>query len=201
MTERAGQVSSAGVARAAGRGRSGWPGRRFARLAAIGLACGLVFATAAAARADTPAPDGDGDGVPDCVGGETAGCDRCPGTSKGTAVCPDGCGVEQKCPCDGPQADVRWAHHGEYIRCVSRQLRCLPQDARWGTLRTETLTKATRSRCGARVVRCCDAAGSCTLGSPRDCRLGGGRPAGTGSCEPNPCRPGGPPPGVGAPGD
>jgi len=51
-------------------------------------------------------PDDDGDGVLDAV-------DLCPDTPAGALVDPDGCAIEDLCPCDDP-----WNNHGEYVVCV-----------------------------------------------------------------------------------
>jgi len=51
-------------------------------------------------------PDDDGDGVLD-------GVDLCPDTPQGALVNPDGCAIDDLCPCDDP-----WTNHGEYVVCV-----------------------------------------------------------------------------------
>jgi len=60
-------------------------------------------------------PDDDGDGVLDVV-------DLCPDTPPGAIVDPDGCALEDLCPCDGP-----WAHHGEYLTCVTNTAQSFTQ--------------------------------------------------------------------------
>jgi hypothetical protein len=51
--------------------------------------------------------DADADGVCDEL-------DHCVGESTGGPIGPDGCTVDQMCPCAGP-----WLNHGEYVSCVA----------------------------------------------------------------------------------
>lgn len=57
-----------------------------------------------------PPPDSDGDGVIDVN-------DACPDTALDEVVGPDGCSIDQACPCD-----AAWSNHGAYVRCVSHEV-------------------------------------------------------------------------------
>jgi hypothetical protein len=48
--------------------------------------------------------------------------DLCPMTPEGEIVDPDGCSLDQLCPCDGPIDSIEaWKNHGKYVSCVSKQ--------------------------------------------------------------------------------
>lgn len=116
------------------------------------------------------APDGDGDGVADAgdncarqpnssqgdsdTDGVGDACDRCPQTATPRAVTRSGCALEQLCPCSGPRGtDEPWGSVGTYLRCVSKGVRRLKQEA--GLSRSEgriLLREAVRSACGRTVV-------------------------------------------------
>ena len=58
--------------------------------------------------------DTDADGVGDA-------CDQCGDALPGPVVNRRGCTIEQLCPCDGPEVDEAWKHHGDYFRCVKKK--------------------------------------------------------------------------------
>jgi hypothetical protein len=81
--------------------------------------------------------DDDGDGVPD-------GGDACEETPAGAVILPDGCSLEQTCPCDGA-----WKNHGQYVVCVERATKALVKaGAITQAERQATLTTAAKSDCG-----------------------------------------------------
>lgn len=90
--------------------------------------------------------DGDADGVGDA-------CDRCADTAPNAEVGPDGCSLEQRCPCAGPRDGEAWSSFREYGRCVARALR---QMQRAGKLTPEEarsrLKRALRSECGRALL-------------------------------------------------
>jgi hypothetical protein len=48
--------------------------------------------------------------------------DLCPMTLEAEIVDPDGCSLDQLCPCDGPMDSIKaWRNHGKYVSCVSKQ--------------------------------------------------------------------------------
>jgi len=48
--------------------------------------------------------------------------DLCPMTPAGEIVDPDGCSIDQLCPCDGPKNRTKaWKNHGKYVSCVGKQ--------------------------------------------------------------------------------
>src|SRR5690606_17404746 len=89
----------------------------------------------------TDGPDADADGIPDSLDtcpsvaddrqsdadldGLGDPCDACPGTPFGDAVLPNGCSVDQTCPCAGPRMDVQWRSQKHYVTCVARALKYL----------------------------------------------------------------------------
>jgi hypothetical protein len=181
------KAGDAAWSRSAGHSRLRRATARMAPHIAAAMVLGLLAGGGALARAADPPADSDGDKVADCTAGRTTGCDKCPNTPAGQAVCPDGCSPEQACPCDGPRAGAEWPHHGAYVRCVARHLRCLTDRGQAAKPRREMMQSAMRSACGARTVQCCDQSGACKVANLRDCRQGGGRAAGPGTCSPNPC--------------
>lgn len=91
----------------------------------------------------TDGPDIDADGIPDSLDlcprvpddrqsdadldGLGDPCDVCPGSLFGEAVLPDGCSVEQACPCAGPRTGMQWQSQKEYVTCVARALKFLAE--------------------------------------------------------------------------
>ena len=98
--------------------------------------------------------DADGDGITDT-------CDLCPDTlddvpepdhSSRIATGSDGCGVSDRCPCDGPP-DVAgpWRSRGAYLRCVAAHAGRLLASKRMTTREGDALVAAaTRTTCGSR---------------------------------------------------
>jgi hypothetical protein len=85
-------------------------------LSAATLTLGVVLAFSAPAFA----VDGDADGIDDSM----EAC-MCLGSVVGAPVTPQGCDVNQVCPCAAPLGRSRWLHHREYVGClrnVSRDL-------------------------------------------------------------------------------
>ena len=77
------------------------------------------------------------DGVPDHL-------DTCADTPAGAVVNPNGCSIEQLCPCEGP-----WKNHGDYMK----QLRAVTANFVTDDLITASeqraiLTEAAKSDCG-----------------------------------------------------
>lgn len=86
--------------------------------------------------------DADNDGVGDA-------CDSCPGTASSDLVLPNGCSVNQACPCEGPSTDVEWTDQHAYVRCVGRALRTLRRQGKISRHDVVTLVdRAVRSACG-----------------------------------------------------
>jgi hypothetical protein len=57
----------------------------------------------------------DSDAQPDGVGNA---CDLCPSTPALELVDKRGCGLSQRCPCDGPREGQDWKNHRDYVGCV-----------------------------------------------------------------------------------
>lgn len=96
--------------------------------------------------------DADGDGISDT-------CDLCPDTiddvpapddTTRIATGTDGCGVSDRCPCDGPpDVAVPWRSHGAYVRCVAAHAGRLVASRRLTTgERDAVVESATRATCG-----------------------------------------------------
>ena len=60
--------------------------------------------------------DADTDGVGDA-------CDQCAVAPGDDSVNRHGCSIAQLCPCDGPELDIQWRNHDQYLRCVRRKAR------------------------------------------------------------------------------
>ena len=87
-----------------------------------------------------------------------------------------GGGVEEACPCDGPDGVEPWKSHGRYVRCVARYRNALRRaGCAAATDLREVMRCAARSTCGkvAAVVCCFYDEGTCTDPEPDD-----GEPAG-----------------------
>jgi hypothetical protein len=98
-------------------------------------------------EANSSQENGDGDGVGDA-------CDRCSGTGASEAVTRNGCSLAQLCPCSGPRGtDEPWDSVGAYLRCVSKGVRRLKQEAGLSRPEARTLIKdAVQSGCGRTIV-------------------------------------------------
>jgi hypothetical protein len=87
-----------------------------------------------------------------------------------------GAGVEEACPCDGPDGVEPWKSHGRYVRCVARYRNALRRaGCAAATDLREVMRCAARSTCGkvTAVVCCFYDEGTCTDPEPDD-----GEPAG-----------------------
>jgi len=86
--------------------------------------------------------DADSDGVPDVS-------DLCPTTIPGDIVAPDGCSIDQNCPCTGPALGHSWITHGEYVSCVTHAAKSLfDLGLISGRQRGQTASTAAASDCG-----------------------------------------------------
>lgn len=125
--------------------------------------------TIVASPAVTDGPDVDADGVPDAsdscpdltnadqLDGDTDGvgdaCDQCEATAADGPVFADGCGLSQRCPCDGPSTGAEWANHRAYVQCIARELKVLRRDGRVARQEiVDLMQQAARASCGRRVV-------------------------------------------------
>jgi hypothetical protein len=80
-------------------------------------------------------------------------CDGCSDGSTGLPVTPDGCRIDQVCPCHVNVSGTPWENPPAYLRCVARSLRIL---RRTGQLSrsdaVKALREAGRSGCGRPIV-------------------------------------------------
>jgi len=90
-------------------------------------------------------PDADRDGVPDAA-------DACPGTAATDVIGPDGCGLQQLCPCTEPANDAKSKADATHTSCIAR---ATDEWIRSGTLsrdaRTELMVKSAHERCGGQL--------------------------------------------------
>jgi len=80
-------------------------------------------------------------------------CDGCSDGSMGAPVTPDGCRLDQLCPCHLTTGGVPWDTPAAYLRCVARGLRILRRTGQMSRRdAVKALREAGRSGCGRPIV-------------------------------------------------